>query len=122
MTESEARQQSAPPCSASDPVRRVTPSFDAYEGSEALLFQFDLPGVTEEGLALRYELGRLELDATPPPGDAWAEPRRYVARLALPEAVDPESIEASLDHGVLTIKVPKSASARARVIPIQTAH
>jgi HSP20 family protein len=102
------------------PRLRVSPSFDAFDGPDALLFRFDVPGVADDGLALRFEAGRLDLDAASSLTEGWAEPLRYVASLALPEGVDADAIDASLANGVLTVKVGKSPALRTRWIDVKT--
>jgi HSP20 family protein len=99
---------------------RVSPSFEAFEGPDALLFRFDVPGVADDGLSLRFEAGRLELDAASSLTAGWAEPLRYVASLALPEGTDADAIDASLSTGVLTVKVSKSPALRTRWIDVKT--
>jgi hypothetical protein len=39
-------------------------------------------------------------------------------RLSLPSDVDTEAIEATMDHGLLTIRLPRSASAKPRRIEV----
>jgi len=99
--------------------RRVAPLIDAFEGPDALLFRFDVPGVAEDGLSLRFAAGRLELDATATLTEGWAEPLRYVASVALPQDVDVDAIDASLTSGVLTVKVGKSPTLRSRVVEVK---
>ena len=41
-------------------------------------------------------------------------------RVVLPDGVDPATITASMENGVLSLIVPKPANARPRSIPIET--
>jgi HSP20 family protein len=45
----------------------------------------------------------------------WAD---SVRQLGLSGEIDPDKIEASVEHGMLTVRVPKAASAQPRRIPI----
>jgi HSP20 family protein len=45
---------------------------------------------------------------------------RFEYRVTLPDQVDADAIEASLADGVLTVRVPKSAAAQARRIPVNS--
>jgi HSP20 family protein len=42
------------------------------------------------------------------------------SRVTLPDQVDPENVEANLDKGVLTVRVPKSERAERRKIEIKS--
>jgi HSP20 family protein len=44
---------------------------------------------------------------------------RFAYRVALPEQVDPNEIDAKLDDGVLTVRVPKSQRAQRRRVEIK---
>ncbi|MBM4375607.1 MAG: Hsp20/alpha crystallin family protein [Deltaproteobacteria bacterium] len=110
---------SSSPTPSRKTCRRVAPTLDAFESPDAWLFRFDVPGVADEGLTLRFEAGRLELDAAQTLTEGWAEPLRYIASVPLPEGVDVEAIDASLASGVLTVKVGKSPTLRSRLIEVK---
>ncbi len=40
--------------------------------------------------------------------------------IALPTAVEPEKVEATYEHGILTLHVPKAEEAKAKQIPVRT--
>ncbi|MBM4357226.1 MAG: Hsp20/alpha crystallin family protein [Deltaproteobacteria bacterium] len=105
--------------------RNVHPSFDLLEGPRDLVVLFDLPGVKEESVSLRFEAGQLVLDAsqsTEPAEASWLRPARYRATLELPDSLDPGAIEASLDDGVLEVRIAKAARAQPRTIAIKSAN
>jgi HSP20 family protein len=46
----------------------------------------------------------------------------FTRAIQLPEHADPDAIEANFGDGVLTVTVPKAATAQARRIPVQSAR
>jgi HSP20 family molecular chaperone IbpA len=57
-------------------------------------------------------------DASRPVGLGSGHSRRFAYRVTLPDQVDPEGIEAKLNDGVLTVRVPKSERAQRRRIEV----
>lgn len=43
----------------------------------------------------------------------------FMRRIALPSTVDPEHTEATMDKGVLTIKLPRKAGAKSRTVKVR---
>jgi HSP20 family protein len=109
------------------------PIVDVYETDSAFVIEADLPGVHQENVDISFEQNTLTLKGTRAPTlrtPEKGELRVYTAErvsgdfarsIRLPEYVDGDRIEASYAHGVLTITVPKAASARPRRIAIQNA-
>lgn len=99
---------------------------DVWRDDEAFYLQFDLPGVDRAGIDLTIERGRLTLTAerpSPIPAHAHAVlterlTGRFTRRLELSDALDTDAIEAHHDNGVLTLRIPFSAHAKPRRIPI----
>jgi HSP20 family protein len=103
----------------------TTPACDVLEGPSDLVVAFDLPSVKEDGISLRFESGRLELDATQKLTEReakWLQPLRFRATVDLPDSVDSSAIEASLESGVLTVRIAKSVRAQARSIAIKSVN
>lgn len=94
------------------------PPIDLYEGPSEYVLVADVPGATEQSLSLRYEKGRLHMEArrVVPTDSAW--PSRLLGSVALPEGVAVDDIRASLEGGVLKVALPKASSFRGREIPI----
>ena len=99
---------------------------DGYESETAYLLVVDLPGVTDETLDVRVERGRLHVEArrakTPPTAFRYRrEDRPLFVEFNLPlvPRIDETGIEGSLDHGTLTLTLPKR-EATATSIPITT--
>lgn len=86
----------------------------------------DVPGLQADDIAIELEEDVLTLKAERPesePSDresVWQErhhgPR--VRRLRLPEPIDREGIEAWVENGVLTVRLPKAEEARPRKIEV----
>lgn len=55
------------------------------------------------------------VDARAAPEDA---PQMFMYRTGLPSAVDSENIEADLDHGILTVRIPKTEEAKRRKVGV----
>ncbi|AUX39444.1 molecular chaperone Hsp20 [Sorangium cellulosum] len=103
----------------------VPPAVDIYENAEELLVVADLPGVTQDQLAIRLEKGELTFEGR----RAEAAEREHGAEslpdyrrsFVVPQGIDAEKISAELQAGVLRIHLPKSASLKPRQIPISAA-
>ncbi|KYF67082.1 Hsp20/alpha crystallin family protein [Sorangium cellulosum] len=100
----------------------VPPAVDIYENAEELLVVADLPGVTQDHLAIRLEKGELSFEGRRT--DA-AERERSADNLpdfrrsfVVPQGIDSDKISAELQAGVLRIHLPKSAALKPRQIPI----
>lgn len=98
---------------SSKATRVFTPRVDLYTSAEAVLLYADLPGVSPEGLHLEVERGVLRLDAS------RSETVHYRRLFQLPEGLDTERITASLEHGVLTLTIPRAATHKTRSIPVE---
>ncbi len=92
----------------------ATPAIDVLDNDAELLVMADLPGVAKGGVTLSFVDDNLILHATHRGG-------RHVLRRTVPIAheVRADAIEAELEHGVLTIHLPKAEQARSRQIPIR---
>lgn len=108
------------------------PPVDIYETENAFVVEADLPGVHQENVNIQFDRNSLTISGTRAatlPAKEKSQLRVFSAErlsgqfsrsVRLPEQVDAEKIEASFASGVLTVTVPKAASARARTIPITT--
>jgi HSP20 family protein len=99
---------------AARPRSFATPLVDVLESDAELLLVMDVPGVKQGDVHLRYEGDTLYLEATRDEGT-----HAFRRTFNLSERVDPEGIQAELNHGVLTVHLPKVAKARAREIPVR---
>ena len=103
------------------------PAVDVEEADDAWIVEAELPGMKEKDIAV--ELHGTELTIS---GDIEERRRRGILRRSsrrvghfdyrvnLPGISDTEEVRATLDEGVLTVRVPKPEHARRRRIQIQT--
>jgi HSP20 family protein len=104
-----------------------SPLVDIEETEDAWVIEADLPGVKKGDINI--EVSDSELSIT---GEIKERERRGVLRrrtrrtgqfeyrVTLPGDPDAEHIEASLNDGVLTVRIPKPARAKARRIEIKS--
>lgn len=93
----------------------VVPSVDVLDKDGELRLLLDLPGVRAEGLEVRVTEGLLEVSAQ----RADRPERGYRRSFRLPDTVDGGAIQASLQHGVLALDLPRRAESRPRTIPVK---
>ncbi|KAB1198321.1 MULTISPECIES: Hsp20/alpha crystallin family protein [Haloferax] len=100
---------------------------DLLESETSYLLVLDLPGVTAETADLKVEKGRLVVEARrdkqmPAEFDYVREERPLFldAELPLPPDAVADEAEASMERGVLEIRLPKREAASERTIPITT--
>jgi HSP20 family protein len=83
-----------------------------------------LPGMAPEEVVVEVEGRELSIrarKATGEEGDGQArmsERSAFHYRLSLPSDVDPDKVDATMDHGLLTIRLPRSAGSRRRQITV----
>jgi len=106
--------------------RVYTPRADILETGEAFWVRVDLPGVKPADVKLNCQEGQLILHAPCAPRHygrraMWREygVGDYHRSFVLGEQVDGNNIEAVLADGVLTIRLPKTESARPRRIEVK---
>jgi HSP20 family protein len=100
---------------------------DAIRHEHQVELRFDLPGIAPESLDVEVERNvltvRAERSWTPAEGDevlAQERPQGSVSRqVMLGESLETESLEATYDAGVLTIRIPVAEQAKARKVEIQ---
>ena len=97
-----------------------------WEDSNSYHVEMDVPGVKRENVELTFEKGTLrittERSAPEECSAALVDERRYgqVTRtVALPESIDPESINGKLTDGVLHVTVAKKPEAQPKRIEIK---
>lgn len=109
-----------------EPPRAFTrPRVDVFEHEAEYLVVADMPGVSPDALDVRFESGELRIEGrrrAGPQGNALHEESRrldFARVFAMPEGIEADKIDASLDRGVLTLKLPKSAAKRPRRIAVR---
>lgn len=99
---------------------------DVYRESDDYFVDIDLPGVSLEDIDIEVEKNTLTVSATRPVRES--EDREmimrgrpfgsFVRRFFLSDGLDVESIQASLDKGVLTLQIPVADESKARKIEV----
>lgn len=108
---------------ASRPVAPMT----MWEADDRLWIEFDVPGFAQEDIDVTFENGELHISGE----RKFVEDRTYFANerrfgtfrrnLELSKDLDPESIEAELHNGLLTISLAKQPEAQPQKIKIRHA-
>ena len=108
-------------------MRRWTPAMDLLETGDHFVLRADLPGVSEEDVSIELEDSTLTIA-----GERKAEHEdrqegyyrveratgSFQRSLTLPKGVDPESVTAAFDRGVLEVRIPKPEERKPRRIHI----
>ena len=90
----------------------------------AVQLELDLPGVRLEDVTVSVHDGVLTVEGERKPAraDARVEHRRFgrfTHRLALPDDVDADKVEARLSNGVLAVTLPKVPASQPRKVSVQ---
>jgi HSP20 family protein len=106
-------------------TRNFEPAIDVRANDEAIVFVCDVPGVKNEDLDVTLDdhvltiKGRRKYESDPKEqvllGRAYGV---FERSFTLPDSLDEAGLEAKLDSGVLTIRVPKQPKAKPRKIAI----
>jgi HSP20 family protein len=105
----------------------VAPKTDVYEADDHLILEMEAPGLREEDINLTVEgntltiSGERKQDQERKKGRYQCVERYYGSfsrTFTLPATVDPASIEASYEHGVLRVSMSKKAEAKPRQIKV----
>lgn len=107
----------------------LRPPVDVIEDAQGITLLADMPGVSKDMLNLRLDAqnltieGAMSLDLPQQLDSRYAEIRHqhYERTFALSRELDGERATAELMHGVLRIRIPKTAQAAPRKIPVNVA-
>jgi HSP20 family protein len=113
-----------------DPFSRHQADIDVEESGDGWLVEVRLPGVAPDEVTIDVHDRELQIRARheegdqPPASEEAPMTRRsrrfadFSYRLSIPSDVDTDAIEATMDHGLLTIKLPRSAASKPRRVEI----
>lgn len=100
---------------------------DVYETADEFVVEAVVPGVAEDGVILAFEDGNLVISGEVPTNvnesatyhlrECWRG--HFERTLTFPTEIHADEIEATLDNGVLTIRLPKTAAVKPRQIPVK---
>jgi HSP20 family protein len=107
----------------------LIPPVDVIEDASGITLLADMPGVPRDKLDLRLESnsltikGTISLDVPEGMDSRYAELKhqQYQRSFALSKELDGEQASAELTHGVLNIRIPKTAHAQPRRVRIAVA-
>jgi HSP20 family protein len=108
-------------------AQRWVPAMDLVEADDHFTLKADLPGLSESDVTIEVRDNALTIG-----GERKADHRqrergwyrversfgRFSRSLSLPEGIDPDSISASFDRGVLEVVIPKPEQRKPRRIAI----
>ncbi len=102
-----------------------TPPVDLEETDDAWLVQADIPGVKKGDVSVEVADNELAIHGEVKERERTGLLRRrtrrtgqFDYRVSLPGEVDADNVDAQLDEGVLTVRIPKPARAQRRRIEI----
>ena len=90
--------------------------FDGTEDSDGTTLSYELPGIKREHISVEIDKQRLLTVSWE--DYKWTPARKDWRAYAIPEYLDPDAVTAQLEDGVLTIRIPRRETAKARKIPI----
>jgi HSP20 family protein len=108
-------------------LRRWIPAMDLVEEGDHYVLRADLPGVSEDDVNVELEDNVLTIS-----GERRSEHEdkkegyyrierasgAFSRSLTLPEGIDPESVQASFEKGVLEVRIPKPEQRKPRRVAI----
>ncbi len=104
---------------------------DLWETKDAYHLRADLPGVTPDELEINATSDSISIsgevkgqaDVTE---DGWLRQERRVGKFqrafSLPIAIDPTTVEATVENGVLSLLLPKAESTKPRTIKVNATN
>lgn len=107
--------------------RRWIPAMDLVEESDRYVLKADLPGVSEDDVKIELEENVLTISGQRKSEheerrDAYVRVERasgsFSRSLVLPDGVDPDSVAAHFDSGVLEVRIPKPEQPKPRRVAI----
>lgn len=117
------------PNEKADAVRAQTLALDVRETATAYEVEASLPGLRKEEVKISIDAGRITINAEPlqkreaRDGEKLIHAERSTPRFSrtfsLPAELDETRIEARLEHGILTLNLPKKPVAQATQIVVR---
>ena len=108
-------------------MRRWMPPMDLVESGEDFVLRADLPGMSEEDVKIELEDSTLTISGErrsehETERDGYHRVERasgsFQRSVTLPKGIDPETVTARFDRGVLEVRIPKPAERKPRRIAI----
>jgi len=119
-----ARKEQADVVRRQEQTQYYQPAVDIRETHEEVILQFDMPGVAKENVDLTVDKGILTVTGKANEEETGTAVYRetrigdYQRQFNLTDDVDPNTISAEMDAGMLTVKIRKSEKAKPKRIQI----
>jgi HSP20 family protein len=104
------------------------PAVDIEELEDTYVVEAEVPGVKREDVNIEVSGNELTISGETKEREREGVTRRRMRRVGkfefrvmLPSEVNPEGVEAKLNDGVLTVRIPKAAGAKRRRIEVKSA-
>ena len=101
------------------------PPISVWESEQKLVIEIDVPGVRQPDLEVSVEDSVLTVTGRRPLSEHSGELKHSDYRrdelsrsIKLHESLDPSSVEAELENGVLTLSIARRAEAQPKLIPV----
>ena len=110
-------------------AQRWVPAMDLVEADDHFVIKADLPGLTEDDVAIEVQDNVLSISGErraehEEKDRGWIRVERsfgsFSRSLTLPDNVNADAITASFDHGVLEVSIPKPEERKPRRVQIGT--
>jgi HSP20 family protein len=111
--------------SPSAAARAGFPAFNAWEDSQNVYLEAEIPGVPMDQLEITVQGDELTVKGQrpAPKNESFVRQERwhgsFERTLTLPAPIEADKVNATLTNGVLTVTLPKAESARARKIQVR---
>lgn len=99
---------------------------DIYENKDEFLILLDLPGVLKNNVEVQYHEGDLTIKAVREEDlsknvlASEYQPHDFQRLFSIPYGIDPQKIQADLQAGVLTVRLPKLDALKPRKIDVRS--
>lgn len=119
--------QPAPAGRGGAPSRRWIPAMDLVETAEHYVLRADLPGLDDDDVNIQLEDNVLTISGERKTQHEQNEEGYYrierafgnfTRSLTLPDGIDPDTVQAHFDRGVLEIRIPKPEQKKPRRVQI----
>ncbi|MGE5296691.1 MAG: Hsp20/alpha crystallin family protein [Solirubrobacterales bacterium] len=107
--------------------RQFQPATDIIETADAVILNLDMPGVAKENVDLTVDKDTLTIVGKAQPEETGEAVYRetyvgdYQRQFTLTADVDPNNVAATMNHGVLTVKIGKAEQVKPRKVKIAAA-
>jgi HSP20 family protein len=101
---------------------------DIYETADDIVVRAVAPGIEADGIDIKFQGGVLTLrvkreDPAIPEGATWlvneVAPGTFMRQVTLPRAVEADQARTTLENGVVTLGLPKTADAKPKQIKVE---